>query len=424
MSDQEVYNIWYARPPERWAAEPAWMSVSTLLAMEACPRRWSLSSADYPGIWGGGYPPKPSSAALVGQILHGALEIITKALNRAGCCSIHDELFVSVLQELGGYTKVIEAQLDRQIVKLNNNPRAKLNAEFIISKLRTQIPELRGRVQMFVSKLKLQGGAGDSPAKDKSAPVKREPLPAGSHAEVELRVESLRWRGFVDFLNLGSDQCEIVDFKTGEAKTEHEFQVRVYNLLWARDVVLNPKARQVDRLSLLYANGELPVRPLTPTEISDLEIDLEARTRTALNDIRRDPPPAYPSVQNCNFCPVRHMCDSYWTAVVQKQLRAQKLDDPATHSLSKSVDLEVLLTKRESLIDWHAQVTVSGELDTHTQLYIQFHNNILPILDRFEVGTRLRLIDVYYVPQSEEGNSLPFVITLTRMSEVFIVGSL
>ncbi len=258
MSDQEVNAIWYARPPEKWAAEPAWMSVSTLLAIEACPRRWSLSSAHYPHIWEhGGYPPKPLSAALVGQLLHGSLEIITKALNHAGCPSIRDQMFVSVLQELGGYTKIIEEQLGRLAAKLNNNPRAKLKAEHVTTKLRTQIPELRGRLQMFVSKLKLQGKAGGYPRKNKGTFVTRKPLSAGSYAEVELRAESLCWRGFVDFLNLSDDDCEIVDFKTGIAKPEHEFQARVYNLLWARDDTLNPKVLPVGKLSLLYFDAEV-----------------------------------------------------------------------------------------------------------------------------------------------------------------------
>lgn len=105
----EVNALWYARPPLKWATEPTWMSVSALLNIEACPRRWSLSYAHYPDIWDRrGYPPKPYLAALAGQIIHGALESIIRSLSQAGCSSIHDSVFVSVLRELGGYTCVFQ----------------------------------------------------------------------------------------------------------------------------------------------------------------------------------------------------------------------------------------------------------------------------------------------------------------------------
>jgi len=47
------------------------------------------------------------------------------------------------------------------------------------------------------------------------------------HAEVELRVERLSWHGFVDLINLSDKTCELIDFKTGEFKPDHEFQILV-----------------------------------------------------------------------------------------------------------------------------------------------------------------------------------------------------
>src|SRR2546430_2535646 len=45
--------------PSTWPSPPTEMSVSTLRELEACPRRWALSSARYPEIWDRvGYPPK------------------------------------------------------------------------------------------------------------------------------------------------------------------------------------------------------------------------------------------------------------------------------------------------------------------------------------------------------------------------------
>ncbi len=57
-------------------------------------------------------------------------------------------------------------------------------------------------------------------------------------------------------------------------------------------------------------------------------------------------------------------------------------------------------------------------------LYIQFSKNILPMLEAFEVGTHVRLLDVYFAFQQEEENLLPLVVAMTYMSEAFIVKSL
>src|SRR6266508_2149308 len=154
---QAFNNIWYARPPQTQAPEPAWMSVSTLLNMETCPRRWSLSFSEYPEIWErSGYPQKPYFATLAGQITHSSLESITKALDRAGCSSTRTSLFVSVLRGLGGSTKLIESKIDQLLRTLSLNPRAQNNLDHLATKLHAKVPELRTRLQMLLSKLQIQ----------------------------------------------------------------------------------------------------------------------------------------------------------------------------------------------------------------------------------------------------------------------------
>lgn len=61
MSTNEKTH-WRVVTPATWPAPPAVMSVSTYAEIEECPRRWALSSAEYPELWGGrGYPPKLKS---------------------------------------------------------------------------------------------------------------------------------------------------------------------------------------------------------------------------------------------------------------------------------------------------------------------------------------------------------------------------
>ena len=65
----------------------------------------------YPDLWDGrGYPRVPAFAALFGDVVHGALDTIVRALVAAGCESAQSAEAVTVLRQLGGYTAVIEAR--------------------------------------------------------------------------------------------------------------------------------------------------------------------------------------------------------------------------------------------------------------------------------------------------------------------------
>ena len=85
-----------------WAEPPQWFSFSSMLEAEACPRRWGLRRATYPGLWEGkGYPDSPNVAALAGNVVHESLEILIRALVRSGCVSTQDPEAVAVLRSLG-----------------------------------------------------------------------------------------------------------------------------------------------------------------------------------------------------------------------------------------------------------------------------------------------------------------------------------
>ena len=63
-----------------------------------------LSRATYPELWKGrGYPPMPNTAALLGDVVHTALELLVKALVAAGCESTGTAAAVAVLKQMGGY---------------------------------------------------------------------------------------------------------------------------------------------------------------------------------------------------------------------------------------------------------------------------------------------------------------------------------
>ena len=108
MPQDRLEISWQVSRPSLWPEAPPWMSYSTLSDLEACPRRWALSAAEYPNVWeGSGYPRPPRQAALEGTVVHLSLQKITHALVGSGCASLSDENVISTLRKLGGYTAVV-----------------------------------------------------------------------------------------------------------------------------------------------------------------------------------------------------------------------------------------------------------------------------------------------------------------------------
>ena len=422
MSETEIEAVWYVRLPNNWADAPEWMSFSRLREIEACPRRWSLNSASYPEIWSRrGYPPKVYLALLVGQIIHAALEIITNALNRAGCISVTDEHFVRVMRELGGYTKIVEETIKRICSNLQDNPRFIDKSDYISTKLRTSVPALREQLQILTGKLRLQGGfvtPGTSGSRSNRGSA-RSALSNGTYSETEVRVDQLRWRGFVDALTLSDASCELVDYKTGMPKPEHQEQIRLYSLLWARDAQLNPTGRIVDRLTLAYPTIDIAVEPPTGSQLDILEQEFVSRTKIALGLAQQTPPPAVPNINNCGYCPVRQLCADYWTPQVQ-QILAQEVLRELPVVGEHLIDLEVDNIEQQTPLSWSAVVRLCRALAATSQVLIRLSESTPLLQSIFSKGRRIRILDALLIDQPEDDATITS-IHLTKMSETFVV---
>ena len=85
-----------------------WMSFSTLIELEVCPRRWSLATTEYPNRWNNrSYPTVPQPSALEKTILHLGLQKIMGALIENGCSLLADESAILVVRQLGGFIGII-----------------------------------------------------------------------------------------------------------------------------------------------------------------------------------------------------------------------------------------------------------------------------------------------------------------------------
>lgn len=403
-------SIWTAAAPAAWPDAPTEMTVTTLGGIESCPRRWALGAAHYPELWSGrGYPPRVQLGALSGTVVHLALEVITRALVKAGCPSLQDPTALRVMKDLGGYTKVVNDCIDRALALLATSPRAQRVLEYAARSLRAQVPELRTRAQTMLCRLRLPRLQVRSA--EGRGPRVRGPLTAGMFPELDLRAERLGWKGKADVLVLSPDACEITDFKTGAPDEAHQFQIRVYALLWSRDADLNPDRRRVDRLVLAYGEGDLEVAPPTEAELDQLERELSSRTAAALAALSESPPAARAHPQQCPYCDVRHMCTDYWTADTQHLMATALAERPLG-------DATLAITGRHGPSSWDGVVVSSAVANNGQRVLLRADKRSLELAPRQVV----RILSAHFTSTSEDLDSEPVLIfTLGASSEIFLV---
>ena len=391
------------------------MSYSTLLNIESCPRRWALGSARYPHIWErAGYPKQINLAALEGLVVHQSLQDITSALVARGCVSLSHEDAVATLRDLGGYTQIILRCLDQVLQHHEENPRVAPVLENIRRKLQSKVGEARTKLQSLISRIQLESQykVPRKRLKD-SHGAYRGKLPFGSHREIELRAQALSWLGIVDLLTFTESVCEIRDFKTGEAKDEHEFQLNLYALLWAREQDLNPDARLASKLVLSYSDVDLEVPPMDEEELEGFESLLCERTSSALAELAVKPPRASPGPEVCQFCHVRQLCDDYWRSLDRTSSSALSPEDGF-----KDIQTEIVRDNCDGT--WHGIVEIGLGLDAGASILIR--SSKYPACLR--EGQHVRLLNVHVTfpeddPLSDKASASRVVATLGATSEVF-----
>jgi hypothetical protein len=369
-----------------------------------------LSYASYPALWDGrGYPTLVDVTPLCGTVVHRSVERIVRALHVARCSSVADPRAVDVLRELGGYSSIVAAAITSEVEDLDRNPRMAARRQNVEAAVRLRAPELRSRVQVLTSRLRLEPSldpATPSPvpaATNRSAPVEaghRAPLGIGSYPEVSLEVERPRFGGIADLVTVTDSGCAITDYKTGKADVGHIEQIRDYALLWTRDRERNPRQLPVTDLTISYVSHEEKVVPPTDSELSALAQELENRVKAADDAVEERPPQANPDAEVCPFCSVRQLCETYWSELV------------ATRDLHDESfgDVELEIASRHSVRSWTASTTHSEQ------------NVMLRVQDeslKFQRGERVRLLRTSTSIDAE--SELP-IVTMSKGSELYRIG--
>lgn len=390
-----------ADPPEYW-------SYSTLKNIAVCPLRYCLEQASYPDLWSGyGYPSLPSVHSMFGNVVHGALEVVLKALSIAGVASPHTAEASEVLVTLGGIRAVVEDETARHLAPLEMNPRLRADRKRRLHRqLRERTQDARAQVQTYLSRTRFVPGApseGPTPTgKSHSGEGDRRALAAGSHAEVRLVADSLRLHGRVDLLTVEDARVEIIDFKTGAESPSHADQLRLYALLWNADDKSNPGRLRATHLTAAYRDHDVSVGVPSSSEIVGLAATLKAEIDQALQETGSGSPSARPSAATCNGCSVRQLCAAYWASVAPSE--SPSPDDDTWF------DFEGVIGAENGQRSWWLL-----DSDGRRRQMLLRANTMEP---GFGVGDRVRLLGLR--PDSDP--EVPFPIgSMTVATEVFVL---
>ncbi len=419
MSGGNNTDFWRVLRPTKWPGAPSWMSFSTLIELETCPRRWALAAAEYSDIWNNrGYPSVPQSSALEGTIVHLSLQKITGALIENSCPSLADASAILTLRQLGGYTAIIMNSLERVLLPYRENPRASAVLGGIRTRLAAKVPDIRTRVQRYLSRIRLEpctivhGETVIHPEREL-----RHALQHGTYTEVLLQASKLGWRGVADMLTLSTTQCEIRDFKTGAPKEEHQVQLWTYALLWARDIGLNPAGRLADKLVLSYDERDVEVPSLDVSKLCSLEDEIEKRSAAALADLQSGNPRARTSLENCMYCTVRHLCEEYWHWLPRHYPKDEE-------TKGRYMDIQIKLSSQHGPRSWDGEVEHGPDMQVGAAILLRTENLAFDL----HPGQRLRLLNVHVSIPSEEADTRNghhlIVVTMGSRSEMFLLPKL
>ena len=402
MTDSaDHFSVGIENTDGRWPGLPQTWSYSSLRDATECPRRWMLSRATYPDLWNhGGYPPRPSLPALIGDVVHGVFEVLLRSFRAQGCTSLADPSAVGVLRNLGGYTKLVEQGIEDQLGKLAENPLAAKRLDQLRTALRVKVPEIRQHVQAVMVRTPFQS-VGDGPSGGDAG--RRGALTPGFYPEVELRAPELRLAGRADLLHIERDGCDITDYKTGSPDPHHADQLRVYALLWNRDPEVNPASLPVRQLILAYPSKDVAVEPPTASELALLAVATADEIKAAEAALLERPPPAYPEPAICGFCGVRQLCDDYWMGLQKLPADGQVGGD------SGWFDFEGTVTERNGP---RSRLVTAAR--GKARLLLRTTSETVP----FKVGDHLRLLNLH---QDIDPESTFPIGTLSHVSEVFVV---
>ena len=206
--------------PSDWAPPPKRMSFTNLNEIEQCPRRWSLMFSSYKDLWSNqGYPEPILPSAIVGRVIHRAIEILLIEFHRKNCETFKNEQAIYLMKELGGFTGIIDQSAQDIFNDFADNPRAIDNLDYVKKIVQEKKGSMREDIKSLLTKALVKHR--DRPQIAQKSEQKSTALSNGFHTEVFLESKELKWVGVADLIVLSSNECEIRDIKSGLASDNY-----------------------------------------------------------------------------------------------------------------------------------------------------------------------------------------------------------
>lgn len=350
--------------PTAWADPPATWSSTSLDDVEACPRRWQLLRSQ----WGehARFPVRPHPAAVEGQIVHEALDRLTRACGQRGQPAFGGAEFAAALSDADFFPGFARAVAEWQ-GRFNAHPRP--GPPF---RLRASAEELANRaVRMFRDQYKPDGRAASQAAEHATeAPADVGALLRQRHAlsEVKLTHPEIPFLGILDRVQHTEEGVEVVDFKTGRPSDKHRRQLLRYALLWWRTTGAVPV-----RASAQYLDG-VESWPVTLGALEDIESELAKKIPHLSDALSARPAAAKPGTA-CHTCPVRARCAAGW-AVGEEAALVDGRGDAELVVRAKAGDHGFLARSRAG-----AEIAVVYDAAVATLLPEHVDDQVLRVLD-------------------------------------------
>jgi hypothetical protein len=294
-------SFYELQAPTAWVEPPLSWSNTTIEDVESCPRRWQLLRSR----WGehDRFPARPSLAAIEGQIVHDALDRLTRASGQRGNPPFGSPAFEAALTDADFFDGFARAVADWQ-QRMAAHPRP--GPAF---RLRASPEDLANRaVRMFRQQYKPERRPA-SHAAERATPATPDinALLQQKRAlsEVKLTHPNLPFLGVLDRVQQVPDGVEIVDFKTGRPSEKHRRQLLQYALLWWRTTGNVPV-----QISAQYLD-DAESWPVTQEVLTEVEGDVAKKVQILGDTLRMRPAAANPSA-GCQSCPVRARCTVGW----------------------------------------------------------------------------------------------------------------
>ena len=404
--------------PTSGANPPAYYSHTGLTQIESCPRRWWLLHSKYDPLVGR-YPEPVAPGAMIGSIVHSALERFSVEFSRSG---LSEE--TSGLREFRRQFPIREIVRERRkqfLEEARDNPRAQLAVLEANVSVDVCISVFKDLVRRSYGEPALESNAAVKDAESKSeAPVAPQKTTADGYSawrdvpcpavlpEVMLKLEDPPVHGKIDLVITGTDGDTLIEFKTGEPWPEHQRQSALYSFLWWAVTGRFACERQ-----LLYPNQNIvKLRGMSQVELKEEGIALNERVTRAKQELSRTPPSVRIEADRCRSCTVRQLCEEYWTANATAGSRWvwDSVAQPRAAGSMEWRDLQIDLAQTERFAEG---LVVRGNLKGAAK---QVVCKIPPQFRASATGSHknVRLLNVGLVPEGEGER-----VVWSRASEAF-----